>query len=100
MIILIKWKVLNIFLYLYLFMSIQINIELSDKTFNIAKEYATNYGFDTLQDFIKETLRKKLFEKEEELNGKLTYLASEKSLAKNWLSKEEDKAWAHLQKEK
>ena len=37
--------------------------------------------------------------KEEELDGKLTYLASEKSLARDWLLKEEDEAWAHLQKE-
>jgi AbrB family looped-hinge helix DNA binding protein len=27
-------------------------------------------------------------------------ILSEKSLAKDWLTKEEDKAWAHLQKEK
>ena len=32
--------------------------------------------------------------------SKLTYMASRKSLAKNWNSKEEDKAWAHLQKVK
>jgi len=32
--------------------------------------------------------------------GKFTYLASEEALAKNWLSKEEDKAWEHLQGEK
>ncbi len=38
----------------------------------------------------------KLFEKEEELNGKLTFLASEKSFAKNWLSKAENKMWTHL----
>ncbi len=36
---------------------------------------------------------------DEELNSKFTFLASEKSLARNWLSKEEDEAWKHLQKE-
>lgn len=36
----------------------------------------------------------------EKVGGMYTYLASENSLAKNWLSDKEDKAWAHLQKEK
>ena len=76
----------------------QISLKLSDKMFDSAKGYIETHGFDNLQDFIRETLREKLFEKEE-VKGKLTYLASEKSLAKNWMSKEEDEAWAHLQKE-
>jgi len=63
-------------------MSTQISLKLSEKMFNSAKEYIETYGFDSLQDFIRETLREKLFEKEE-VGGKLTYLASEKSLAKN-----------------
>lgn len=79
-------------------MSTQISLKLSDKMFDSAKGYVETYGFDNLQDFIRETLREKLFEKEE-VKGKLTYLASEKSLARNWMSKEEDEAWAHLQKE-
>lgn len=77
----------------------QINIKLSEKIFDDAINYAENHGYDNLQDFIREILREKLFE-EESLSGKLTYLASEKSLAKNWLLKEEDEAWAHLQKAK
>jgi hypothetical protein len=41
--------------------------------------------------------REKLFEKENETIGGLhTYLASEKSLAKLWNTKEEDEAWKHL----
>lgn len=79
-------------------MSTQISLKLSDKMFDSAKGYVETYGFDNLQDFIRETLREKLFEKEE-VKGKLTYLASEKSLTRNWMSKEEDEAWAHLQKE-
>ncbi len=79
-------------------MGTQISIKLSDKMFDSAKDYAEIHGFDSLQDFIRETLREKLFE-EENLDGRLTYLASEKSLARDWLSKEEDEAWAHLQKE-
>ena len=95
---LIKYIDLNIFMYIIVFMGTQISIKLSDKMFDTAKGYADLHGYDSLQDFIRETLRKKLFE-EEELDGKLTYLASEKSLARDWLSKEEDRAWAHLQKE-
>lgn len=79
-------------------MGTQISIKLSEKMFNTAKDYADIHGFDSIQDFIRETLREKLFE-EESLDGKLTYLASEKSLARDWLSKEENEAWAHLQKE-
>ena len=80
-------------------MGTQISIKLSEKMFDNAKNYAEVHGYDNLQDFIREILREKLFE-EENLTGKLTYFASEKSLARNWLLKEEDEAWAHLQKEK
>lgn len=68
-------------------MGTQISIKLSDKMFDSAKGYADLHGFDSLQDLIRETLREKLFEKEM-ISGKLTYLASQKSLAKNWLSKQ------------
>ncbi len=77
-------------------MSIQISLKLSDKMFETAKDYADNMGYDTLQDFIRETMRKKLFE---EVSGMMTYKASEESLAKNWMDPKEDKAWEHLQKE-
>lgn len=80
-------------------MGTQISIKLSDKMFDAARFYAENQGFDSIQDLIREVLREKLFE-DENLNGKLTYLASEQTLAKNWLLKEEDEAWSHLQKEK
>jgi hypothetical protein len=51
-----------------------------------------------LQDFIRETMRQRIFE--EPFGGRYTAIASEKALAKHWLSKEEDVAWQHLQKEK
>ena len=35
---------------------------------------------------------------QEDMNGRFTMLASEKALAKHWLTKEEDEAWGHLQK--
>ena len=60
-----------------------------------AKKYANAYGYENLQDFIRELIREKLFENES-LDGFKTYLASEDSLAKNWLTEEENKAWAHL----
>ncbi|MFP4402963.1 MAG: hypothetical protein ACOC3X_03830 [Nanoarchaeota archaeon] len=81
-------------------MSTQINLKLSDEIFNTAKSYAKIKGYNNLQDFIRELLREKLFENEEKsLNGFLTYKASEENLAKNWLLKEEEEAWKHLQKE-
>jgi hypothetical protein len=81
-------------------MSIQINLKLSDKMFAAAKVFAESKGFDSLQDFLREIVREKLFEDgNEKKEGILTYLASERSLAKNWLSKEEEKAWRHLEKE-
>ena len=80
-------------------MGTQISLKLSDKMLSTAKEYAELHGYENLQDFIREMLREKLFEQEQNLSGINTYLASEKALAKNWLNKEEDKAWAHLQKE-
>jgi len=80
-------------------MSTQISIKLSEKMFESAQEYAENHGYDNLQDFIREVIRAKLFgEEAENLSGLYTYLASEKSLSRNWLSEKEDKAWAHLQK--
>ena len=81
-------------------MGTQISLKLSKKMITSAKDYAEEHGFDNLQDLIRELLRKKLFEEELSVyGGKFTAMASEASLARNWLSKEEDKAWKHLQKE-
>jgi Arc/MetJ-type ribon-helix-helix transcriptional regulator len=79
--------------------STQINLKLSDKILNAAKKEVEVKGYDNVQDFIRESLREKLFESDEISSGLLTYKASEQALAKNWLSKKEDKAWKHLQKE-
>ncbi len=80
-------------------MSNQISIKLPDTLFNSAKNYAESQGFTSVQELIRELLRQKLFEGEK-ISGIYTSITSEKALAKNWLSKEEDKAWAHLQKER
>jgi len=80
-------------------MGTQISLKLSDKMITKAKEHVEENGYDSLQEFIREVLRQKLFESNKS-DGIQTYLASEKSLARNWLTKEEDKAGAHLQKEK
>ena len=79
-------------------MGTQISLKLSEKMLATAKKYARMQGYDNLQDFIREMLREKLFEREN-ISGLNTYKASEASLAKNWLRKEEDEAWEHLQKE-
>jgi len=76
-------------------MSTQISLKLSDKMLKAAKKHVNVKGFDSLQDFIRELMRERLFE----ADGFRTYLASEKSLSKDWLSKKEELAWAHLQKE-
>ena len=81
-------------------MSTQISLQLSDRIFSSANIHAHAHGFDTLQDFIRELIRERLFERESEVFGGFsTYRASEESLTRNWLSPEEDEAWAHLQKE-
>ena len=93
-------KNLNTHLYIYVFMGTQISLKLSDRIYSSAKVYVDIHGFDTLQDFIRELLRERLFEGETEVFGGFsTYIASEESLARYWLSPEEDEAWAHLQKE-
>lgn len=70
---------------------------MSDKMLKAAKLIAERKGYDNLQDFIRETLREKLFGNTEELKGFNSYLATEASLAKSWMFKEEDKVWQHLQ---
>ena len=69
-------------------MGMQISLKLSDKMLSEAKKYARLHGYDQLQDFIREIV-----------SGLYTYKASEASLAKNWMRKEEDEAWEHLQEE-
>ena len=81
-------------------MGTQISLKLSDRIYTSAKVYAETHGFNTLQNFIRELIRERLFERETEVFGGFsTYTASEESLARCWLSPEEDKAWAHLQEE-
>lgn len=92
-----KAKHLNTNTYNNVHMGTQISIKLSDKMVSKARKYANAYGYDTVQDFIRELLREKLFEK---VGGAYTAMASEQALAKHWLSKKEDDAWAHLQEEK
>jgi len=78
-------------------MGAQINLKLSDTVYSQAKKYSKSMGYGNVQEFIREIVREKLFEKENEAIGGLhTYLASEKSLAKLWNTKEEDEAWKHL----
>ncbi|MFH1055535.1 MAG: hypothetical protein V1744_05530 [Candidatus Altiarchaeota archaeon] len=80
-------------------MGTQISIKLSDSMFSSARVYAKVHGFDNLQDFIRDLLRERLFKREVDVFGGFsTYGASEKSLARSWLTPEEDEAWAHLQK--
>ena len=43
-------------------MNTQINVRLSDDLLGATKEYAKTHGYCNLQDFIKETIREKVFE--------------------------------------
>jgi len=45
-------------------MNTQINIRMPGKLLVSARTYAEKHGFGTLQDFIKETVREKVFEEE------------------------------------
>ncbi|MEI7513536.1 MAG: ribbon-helix-helix domain-containing protein [bacterium] len=90
-------KYLNTFRYQLVSMGTQINLKLSDQIYSEAKKYSKTLGYGNIQEFIRETIREKLFEKEnEKVSGFRTYLASEKSLLKLWNTKEEDEAWKNL----
>ena len=77
-------------------MNTQISLKLPERMLTVARVYAKQYGYSNLQEFIREVVREKLFENEA-IGGIHTYKAAESSLAKHWLTKEEDEAWAHLQ---
>lgn len=46
-------------------MNTQINIRLPEKVLISAKSYMEEHGFSTMQEFIKEAVREKLFEEQE-----------------------------------
>lgn len=67
-------------------MNTQINLRMPDKLLVEAKQYAETNGFGTVQEFIKEVVREKIFEapkinkKELELVKKLVVLSEKKNL--------------------
>jgi RNase P/RNase MRP subunit POP5 len=67
-------------------MTTQINLRLPQKLLATARAYSEEHGFGSLQDFIKETVREKLFgapeisEEELELVRKLAELSEKKGL--------------------
>jgi hypothetical protein len=50
-------------------MGTQISLKLSEKMFNLAKKESDKHGYDTLQDFIRELLRERLFDYQETKQG-------------------------------
>ena len=46
-------------------MNTQINVRLPEKVLVSAKSYTEEHGFNSIQEFIKEAIREKLFEKTE-----------------------------------
>jgi hypothetical protein len=75
----------------------QINFKIQQNFYDIANDYCEQYGYSNIQELLRESLREKVFGNEK-ISGKFTSKASEKTLSKNWLNEEEDKAWEHLQK--
>ena len=73
-------------------MNTQINLRLSEKMLSSAKSYANKNGFGTVQEFIKETVREKLFEKPEINKEELILVKklAEISLKKNLFGTEEE----------
>jgi Arc/MetJ-type ribon-helix-helix transcriptional regulator len=46
-------------------MSTQINLRLPERLFTSAKEYSESHGYGSIQEFIKDVVREKLFEEPE-----------------------------------
>lgn len=69
-------------------MTMQINVRLPDNMLLAAKEYSQRHGYDNIQEFIKDTLRQKLYEdpditgEELELVLKLAKVSEDKKLYK------------------
>ena len=67
-------------------MNTQINVRLSGKILVSAQSYAEEHGFSNIQEFIKEAIREKLFEKSEiskeelDLVRKLVEVSEKKNL--------------------
>ena len=64
----------------------QINVRMNEKLFLGAKNYAKEFGYENIQDFIRETIREKVFDedyftsKELELAKRLDVVAENHSL--------------------
>jgi hypothetical protein len=67
-------------------MNTQINLRMPEKLLHSAQSYSDEHGFGTIQDFIKETIREKLFDESEitkaelELVKKLVEVSEKKKL--------------------
>ncbi len=67
-------------------MNTQINLRMSQKLLSSVRSYSDEHGYGSVQDFIKETIREKLFEEPEiskeelELVRKLVELSEKKKL--------------------
>ena len=70
----------------------QINLRLPDTLLSSAKSYATEFGYSNVQDFIKETIREKLYEEGEFSNEELSLIKEFKDVSdkKNLYGTEEE----------
>ena len=74
----------------------QFNLKLPKNFVKIAEDYAKKFGFRNIQELATASMREKISEGRIVSEGLLTAIASEKVLAKDWLTKEEDEAWKDL----
>lgn len=73
-------------------MNTQINVRFPEKILNSATVYAEEHGFGTVQEFIKETVREKLFDEPEISKEELIFVRKlvEVSEKKNLYGTEEE----------
>jgi hypothetical protein len=74
----------------------QINLKLPINFVKIAEDYAKKFGFRNIQELATASMRDKIFNEKKVSESLLTAIASEKTLAKDWLTKEEDEIWKDL----
>ncbi len=54
-------------------MTTQINLRINDKLLEEAKEYSKSFGYENVQDFIREIIRNKVFESNDLNNREIAY---------------------------
>jgi metal-responsive CopG/Arc/MetJ family transcriptional regulator len=64
-------------------MVIQINLRMNDKLHSQIKEYSETFGYENLQDFIREVMREKVFESNDLTEREIGYASVIEKLSDN-----------------